>query len=504
MPFFSSRLDLILVWIQFYLSTSLLNNFSEFPCENGHLVDHWIIFPEGHCAELVLPLWNTHGSAIRLHDAVAERSEIANHFFLGKKCTAVFLEAGTPERYIKYPLQTNYVTYEGYSIFLEHMIEKGTSVEIGFQSYHLNDLIVNWVTYTGKRTKIGTLKPGEMNILWNILHLGHKIELFDEVTNKVLAEYTARCNSFFVVGTAVGPTQAEIPSHKVVEEDIYRILRETSDSARTIKRRFTQRGFVKAALPKEIAGSIQAFFFNNDSPHHRAVEVWNVGDRHHNWWETRTNMIVAPWRLKGYWQSGLRPLVEEWVGLELEASDIYGLREYKNGSRLLFHTDRPTTHAASLIINVAQSGMNEPWPLQIYDHDNRLHEVLLEPGEMIFYESAILMHGRNRPLIGASFVNVFSHYRPAGDPNWFTLEKVDRHLATLGDIGNCKVSIIEESKCELHSESMKTISPTLAKISEGQEAEDLYHFWRFSAGGTEYAGSTHGYSHSNGGQDFEL
>ncbi|KAJ1436643.1 hypothetical protein B484DRAFT_393118 [Ochromonadaceae sp. CCMP2298] len=48
--------------------------------------------------------------------------------------------------------------------------------------------------------------------------------------------------------------------------------------------------------------------------------------------------------------------------------------QYNDGTRLLTHVDRESTHAASLIINVGQSLMREPWQLEIYDFADRLHE----------------------------------------------------------------------------------------------------------------------------------
>ena len=37
------------------------------------------------------------------------------------------------------------------------------------------------------------------------------------------------------------------------------------------------------------------------------------------------------------------------------------------------------------------------------------------PGDMLLYESAACTHGRERPLNGRSFANIFVHFRP---PNW--------------------------------------------------------------------------------------
>ena len=87
-----------------------------------------------------------------------------------------------------------------------------------------------------------------------------------------------------------------------------------------------------------------------------------------NWWRSESYLMTMPPRLKRYWQARLKQLVEAWSGVELELTDIYGMRQYEAGARLLMHVDRINTHAASLIINVDR----EPWLLQIYDFADRL------------------------------------------------------------------------------------------------------------------------------------
>ena len=75
------------------------------------------------------------------------------------------------------------------------------------------------------------------------------------------------------------------------------------------------------------------------------------------------------------------------------------------------HRDRENTHIISAIINISKD-VDEDWPLVIEDHFYRKHEIFLDPGEVIFYESARLLHGRPYPLNGKSFANIFCHYRP--------------------------------------------------------------------------------------------
>jgi hypothetical protein len=76
----------------------------------------------------------------------------------------------------------------------------------------------------------------------------------------------------------------------------------------------------------------------------------------------RLSMYLRFLFVQRYWQKRLQALVSEWIGgVELEMTDIYGMRRYEDGARLLTHVDRTSTHATSLIINIDQGVMREPW-----------------------------------------------------------------------------------------------------------------------------------------------
>lgn len=150
-------------------------------------------------------------------------------------------------------------------------------------------------------------------------------------------------------------------------------------------RTFTKLGFNKGRLPSDLFASIEAYYYNNRN--HLAIEEWHKkGGVHVNWYEVPAYMIQMPWELKRVWQTRLKELVEAWIGgIPLENTDIYGIRRYEDGARLISHVDRINTHAASLIINVAQE-VRSPWFLEIYDHAGRLHEVEMVPGDIVYYE----------------------------------------------------------------------------------------------------------------------
>ena len=116
--------------------------------------------------------------------------------------------------------------------------------------------------------------------------------------------------------------------------------------------------------------------------------------------------------LKDKIHNSLQEPMESWSGTKLEPTFVYGIRDYKRGAVLIPHRDRKETHIISAIINIDQQ-VEKDWPLEIEDHFYRRHEVFLEPGEVLFYESARLLHGRSTPLKGESYSNIFCHYMPS-------------------------------------------------------------------------------------------
>mmetsp|Transcript_46122 Transcript_46122/g.59248 ORF Transcript_46122/g.59248 Transcript_46122/m.59248 type:complete len:366 (-) Transcript_46122:342-1439(-) len=113
----------------------------------------------------------------------------------------------------------------------------------------------------------------------------------------------------------------------------------------------------------------------------------------------------------------LRPILEEWSGIELQNGQSYGIRVYKNGSTLVNHVDRSETHVISCIFHVGHD-LDEPWPLEIEDHEGKIHAVEIEAGEMVMYESAKQYHARVTPMRGKHYGSVFIHYFPKHGWNW--------------------------------------------------------------------------------------
>jgi len=108
------------------------------------------------------------------------------------------------------------------------------------------------------------------------------------------------------------------------------------------------------------------------------------------------------------------PMHEEWSGTKLNPVIAYGLRIYTNNTNLLMHTDKVSDHVISSIVHVGHDPDSEPWPLVIEGFDGRTSEVILEEGEMLFYESAKCLHGRPTHFNGEWYTSIFVHYKPVG------------------------------------------------------------------------------------------
>jgi len=97
----------------------------------------------------------------------------------------------------------------------------------------------------------------------------------------------------------------------------------------------------------------------------------------------------------------------------LIATSMYGIRVYPHGSILAPHVDRLPL-VLSAVINVAQGGMQDDWPLEVIGHDGVAVNLTLQPGEMIVYEGHSVIHGRPFPLNGSYYANLFLHFEPVG------------------------------------------------------------------------------------------
>ncbi len=120
--------------------------------------------------------------------------------------------------------------------------------------------------------------------------------------------------------------------------------------------------------------------------------------------------------------------------------------------------------------------------VEIYDFAGRLHLVPMDPGDIVYYESARCLHGRMNPLRGEYYVNLFSHYRPIGDPSWNLKSNPRDGVKQLLDLGSCELSSAAEgSDVPGRVHCSKVPDSKIPFISTGMESvthsNDLFDYW---------------------------
>ena len=66
-------------------------------------------------------------------------------------------------------------------------------------------------------------------------------------------------------------------------------------------------------------------------------------------------------------------------------------------------------YSHNYILQIDQK-VDTEWPLTVKDHKGKKDKVYLKKGEMVIYESAKIIHGRQFPLNGDYFENLFIHF----------------------------------------------------------------------------------------------
>eukprot|EP00804_Cyclotella_cryptica_P018732 CCRYP_007212-RA/>CCRYP_007212-RA protein AED:0.39 eAED:0.39 QI:135/1/1/1/1/1/4/1687/322 len=183
---------------------------------------------------------------------------------------------------------------------------------------------------------------------------------------------------------------------------------------------YTAVGFKKTNVSDETWEIIQKFWrrrvqnISGDIPGGLGDESWPEGNTYCNHWSSPTKLVPIRYdrNLTEAIYNEVASKLNEWIpqATFFTRSDIYGIRVYTSGSILATHIDRDPL-ISSAIINVDQN-VEEPWPLEAYDHEGRAHNLTLEPGEMILYESHSVLHGRPFALRGDYYANIFVHFKP--------------------------------------------------------------------------------------------
>ncbi len=470
--------------------------------ENGKLRIYHMVYPAhenaSHCVQAVAELGEHYrvryvglvGDALRevFPDWVTSDSNSEK-----QKCQAAFLEQGTDRSVVGFPMPHKR-WLEDKEVPLRSFFQTDCNkMEICLMNYwdEQNPLKVYWIDKKNGRREVHTqtLDFGEQKTRCFNSFLGHTFVIKDhneQIIDHPQSTFTVDYPLILAFGESPQHVREPVPANHF-DEKIHDTLHEEWNRHNVPQRTFSPLGFAKGRLPKDVFASMGAFFYNNQKNKYR--EEWGGRGVYVNWWQSDVFMMQIPWTLKGIWQVRLADLVSEWIGMPCEQTVMYGMRQYEAGARLLTHVDRLSTHVVSLIVNVAQEGLEQDWPVEVFDHAGRLHEVVMEAGDIVYYESAKALHSRNRPLIGenAIYVNLFTHYRPKEmDDHWYsTPTPEDQTQVPEIDLDeSCTVppEVTGESTEYLGYGRVKCKDPRLGKyispsLYEAKNADDLIAWW---------------------------
>jgi len=186
---------------------------------------------------------------------------------------------------------------------------------------------------------------------------------------------------------------------------------------------FTEKGWGQGHMAEETHKKVLEFWRENlpalAQGQNHTIPLYTTGDQ---------ILVNLPPDLHNEVTEASRERIARWADVDpttLEPTSTYGIRNYWKGSTLKTHVDRVETHILSAVYCVDSSYPEgaEPWLMET-DPDVTGHHraVDVKPGELFFYESAKLVHGRPTVLQGDYSAHIFIHFRPYGWP----FQNVDR------------------------------------------------------------------------------
>ena len=178
---------------------------------------------------------------------------------------------------------------------------------------------------------------------------------------------------------------------------------------------YTSVGYKKVRLSDELFATIQNYWqqevINKGGIEKLQIEEWPEANTYTNHWDSPCRMKHLTKYHAEIWRE-TEAHIREWIpsAKSFSRSSLYGIRVYTTNSILATHVDRDPL-ITSAIINVAQD-VDEDWPVEVYNHKGQAHNITMEPGDMVLYESHSILHGRPFPLKGRYFANIFVHFKP--------------------------------------------------------------------------------------------
>eukprot|EP00316_Scyphosphaera_apsteinii_P000268 CAMPEP_0119331566 /NCGR_PEP_ID=MMETSP1333-20130426/80828_1 /TAXON_ID=418940 /ORGANISM="Scyphosphaera apsteinii, Strain RCC1455" /LENGTH=1014 /DNA_ID=CAMNT_0007341197 /DNA_START=36 /DNA_END=3080 /DNA_ORIENTATION=+ len=400
--------------------TVVLGDVGEFPVdEHSRLTNHWLLLREG-CTEAHASVMQQDRDQLKVGIAAGT---LAEKLGMAKGCPSMAcLERGLHPDLLSAGVQLPSPNdlQEDVNGWIRTKCEMS---DVGLVNLLEEELSLRWLDADRKSDSLpegGTNNGITMYRFqyWYRAAIGERFEVLSS-TGMLLLHGVVEFSGAHVVG-ASEPFSAALDPHRDWEPVVNATMKNERLRAAKVYTAYTSTGAKVLTVPSRTWASISAYYHNNRNTQIREEWQPDANFSFVNFWQVPVFCIPLPPRLKRVWHRQLMPSISDWVGgVELEPTDMYGFRVYSEGALLFPHVDREETHAVSAVINVAQGEMREPWPLEVDSMNGTITSAVLEPGEMVGYESARCLHGRSTHLQGSFFVNLFVHYRPKNDPHWF-------------------------------------------------------------------------------------
>jgi hypothetical protein len=217
---------------------------------------------------------------------------------LPNACPLACIERGYDKDFVT-DLLPDSIGYEVADIH-EFVTEHCQKVELAYHNNHPRPVNVYWMDPYRKRRvpqgKLGIRSPQDDGR--QTTYLSHRFEFRDAETDELLRDVTV--TNEMVINIGHKQPNAALAE---VEEFINRLnqtAKETFDRewgrSRKIQRTFSEFGFQKSKLPRDVFGSMTAYYYNNDEE--SVVEDWSGKGIYVNWWEQNAVITRMTHRLK--------------------------------------------------------------------------------------------------------------------------------------------------------------------------------------------------------------
>lgn len=205
---------------------------------------------------------------------------------------------------------------------------------------------------------------------------------------------------------------------------------------------FSDLGYKLLDTPPELAEWGLSYYIDHVKAR-RHVAEWTQSNTRENFHAVPSYVVPVDRvneKLTGFIDAQLKPIAEQWSGLNLTLSVIDGITERRPGSTIKRHVHPPQSHAISFAICLGQLESHSStddaddapaWPLEGVGYDGRHVRIHQTAGTMVMYEGAKFIQGRPSPLLSGVHVELRVHYKVTFGANHFNWDKVSREAKRL-------------------------------------------------------------------------